>query len=174
MTPADLKLPWFVVNTRPQKEELVRVLLEQAGLEVFMPRILEWHGSRRRMRERMHLLFPGYVFVGMSVSRDYPRVRWTPGVKRVLGAGDMPTPIDRSLVEELQARMGRKGYLMQSPNLMPGDKVEVRHGPFVGLLGVVEGCTTGQERVRILLTLFERRTSVEMDQRDLLRVGHRV
>jgi len=174
MTPTDLSLPWFVVSTKPQKEELVRVLLDQAGLEVFIPRILEWQGARRRMREQVRLLFPGYLFVSMSVLRDYPRVRWTPGVKKVLGADNQPTPIDRSLVEELQARMGRRGYLVQRPHFEAGDKVEVRHGPFVGLLGVVEGCSSAPERVRVLLTLFERRTSVEMDQRNLLRVGNRV
>jgi len=165
---------WYVVNTKPGKEELVRVMLGYHGLEVFLPMVLEWSTGRRRMREQVRHLFPGYVFVRMSRQRDYPRVRWTPGVRRVLGAGDVPEPIDGSFVEEIAARMGHRGYLVQRPDLRAGDTIEVRRGPFSGLLGVVEAPSTARERVRVLLTIFERRTSVEMETRDLVRMGHRL
>ena len=49
--------------------------------------------------------------------------------------------------------MGHRGYLVQRPELRPGDPVEVRHGPFSGLLGVVEAPSTARERVRVLLDL---------------------
>lgn len=163
---------WYVVNTRPRKEELARILLEQNGLEVFVPRVLEWSPSRRRTRERVTLLFPGYLFVRLSLNEHLARVRWTQGVRRLLGPDGHPAPVDDALVAELSARMGERGYLVQRPGLDAGDRVEVRGGPFAGLLGVVETPCTAAARVRVLLTIFARRTTVEVDARDLLRVRH--
>lgn len=163
---------WYVVNTKPRKEAFARTLLEQAGLTVLMPRLLEWSPRRGKMAERVGLMFPGYLFVRMSVGRDYARVRWTPGVKRVIGAEDQPTAVEDALVEELVSRMGDRGYIVQKPDLTTGDRVEVRRGPFAGLLGLVEGPIGAAERVRVLLTFFSRRTSVEIDERNLVRLGH--
>lgn len=173
MTRPELNLPWYAVSTKPRKEELVRILLEQAGLPVFLPHVLEWSRSRRRMEEKVNLLFPGYLFVGMSLARDYSRVRWTPGVRRVVGPEEQPTPVENALIEEIASRMGQKGYIVQRPGLALGDRVEIRHGPLAGLLGVVEAPSTALERVRVLLTLFSRKTTVEVDGRDLLRIGNR-
>ncbi|HZI92806.1 MAG TPA: transcription termination/antitermination NusG family protein [Patescibacteria group bacterium] len=172
MIPAGPRLPWYVVSTRPRKEEFARMLLEQAGIAVFVPLVLEWSRSRRRTSEKVNLLFPGYLFVRMSLARDYARVRWTPGVGRVLGPDEHPTTVDESLIDEISARMGSKGYIVQRAELAPGDRVEVKHGPLAGLLGLVEGPSTAPERVRILLTFFARRATVEMDGRDVLRLGH--
>jgi len=163
---------WYAVHTKPRKEELVRILLEQAGLPIFLPHVLEWSPARGRTQEKVNLLFPGYLFVRMSLARDHSRVRWTSGVKRILGTPDQPAPVDESLILELEERMGPKGYIVQRPALQTGDRIEVRRGPFAGLLGVVERPSTGMERVRVLLTLFARGTTVEVEGRDLVRLGH--
>jgi transcription antitermination factor NusG len=170
---ATADLPWYVVSTKPRREELVRVLLDQMGLEVFLPMVLEWSRSRRRTKEQVNLLFPGYLFVSMSLARDLARVRWTPGVKCVIGPQEHPSRVDSGLIEDLASRMGSRGYIVQRPDLRPGDRVEVVRGPFAGLLGVVQTASTARERVRVLLSLFERGTAVELDGRDLLRVGTR-
>ena len=166
-------LPWYVVHTKPRREELVRVLLDQMGLDVFVPMVLEWSRSRRRTKEQVNLLFPGYLFVSMSVARDLTRVRWTPGVSSVIGPPENPSRVDAGLIEDLASRMGSRGYIVQRPDLRPGDRVEVLRGPFAGLLGIVQTPSTARERVRVLLGLFERGTAVELDGRDLLRVGTR-
>ncbi|HEY3176028.1 MAG TPA: transcription termination/antitermination NusG family protein [Candidatus Polarisedimenticolia bacterium] len=163
---------WYVVNTKPRKEEFARRLLEQGGFTVLVPRVLEWSRSRGRMKERVSILFPGYIFVRMSAGRDHASVRWTPGVKRVIGAHDGPAPVDDALVSELASRMGDRGYIVQRPGLAAGDRIEVRGGPFAGLMGLVEGPSSAAERVRVLLTVFSRRTTVEIDERNLVRLGH--
>ncbi|HET9481605.1 MAG TPA: transcription termination/antitermination NusG family protein [Candidatus Polarisedimenticolia bacterium] len=162
---------WYAVSTRPRKEELVRVLLCQAGLPVVLPLVLEWSPSRRRMREKVGLLFPGYLFVRFLAGRDLAKVRWTAGVRSVLGAGDCPTPVSDALIEEIVSRMAPRGYIQQRPELGPGEQVEVRRGPLTGLMGVVESASTSRERVRVLLTLFDRRTAVELELHDLARIG---
>jgi len=184
MKQRESRLPWYVVNTKPRKEEFVRIMLEQAGLEVFVPRVLEWSRTRRRVGEKVRLMFPGYLFVQMSVARHYARVRWMPGVRKVVGSQDRPSAVDSALVEELASRMGTRGYIVQRASLEPGDNVAVRRGPFTGLLGVVEGPSSAPERVRVLMTFFERVTPVEFHGRDLvgikpflggsilIRVGH--
>src|SRR2546422_6413846 len=111
MSGPELGLPWYVVSTKPRKEELVKMLLDQGGLPVFLPRVLEWSRSRRATVEKVNLLFPGYLFVRMSLARDYTRIRWTPGVKRIVGPEEQPTPVEDALVEEITDRMGRKGYI---------------------------------------------------------------
>ena len=164
---------WYVVSTRPRQEEFARVMLEQQGLEVFLPMVLEWSTGRGRMREQVRHLFPGYLFVRMAGPRDFPKVRWTPGVRHLLGTGQQPEPVDDALVAGIAELMGHRGYLVQRPELRPGDPVEVRHGPFCGLLGVVESPATARERVRVLLELFDRNTSVELEVKHLIRLGRR-
>ena len=84
---------WYVASTRPRREEFARVMLEQQGLEVFLPvSVLEWSTGRGRMREQVRHLFPGYLFVRMAGPADYPKVKWAPGVRRLLGAAMPRSP----------------------------------------------------------------------------------
>lgn len=164
---------WCVVNTKPKKEDYAARQLEVKGLEVFLPRI---EVARKRGSKKYHLLeplFPGYLFVKIKLVPDsVPKVNWTPGVRRLLCAEDIPLPVPDAAIDLIHRRIGPRGHLSPRPeeDFPAGSSVAVRYGPFAGLVGVVERPTSGRNRVRVLMELLQRETAIEFDAVDLERL----
>jgi transcriptional antiterminator RfaH len=87
---------------------------------------------------------------------------WSPGVKRIVSFGDRPAPLDGSIVQFLQEQTGSEGAIKARSKLRTGQEVEIRGGPFDGLLGIIQDPPDTKGRVRILLKLLSRQISVRM------------
>src|SRR5439155_389708 len=81
---------WYVVRSKARKEDYAVRQLERRGVQVFLPRILEWG------RDEVAPLFPGYLFVCIALLEQYYRVVWTPGVRSFVAFGATPTPLPDS------------------------------------------------------------------------------
>jgi transcriptional antiterminator RfaH len=146
---------WYVVESRPQQEQLAVRNLERQFPEVFLPTCIVKRVIRRRLVELVRPLFPRYMF--LSLDLDAPGCRWrsvygTFGVARILGSGERPQPIASRVVEELQQRCG-DGPLAD-PTYHIGEVVRICAGPWAEELGRVAGTAKG--RVYVLLFLFQR------------------
>jgi transcription antitermination factor NusG len=109
-------------------------------------------------------LFPGYIFVQCSLTPDLvSKVRWTPGVRRLLGDSEQPTTLSEGIVSYLREREGPRGFITAKPLLAPGMPVRLTSGPFAFLDGVIERPGSGHDRVRVLLYLLTTPISVEVD-----------
>ena len=165
---------WCAVNTKPRNEELAAISLQRKGVEVFLPKI---RVTRKRGLKRLTLhepLFPGYLFVQIAPNlKSVHQVNWTPGVRRLLCAGEYPVPVPDEAIELIRQRVGPRGYIIPrlEQKFPPGTTVAVRFGPFAGLVGVVERPVPARGRVRVLLELLNRQTPIEVDAVDLDRVG---
>jgi transcription antitermination factor NusG len=130
---------------------------------------------RKRRSQRMTVvepLFPSYVFVRMSLDPDpWYAVKWTPGVKRIVGVGETPTPVPSEAMQLLLDRCGGGDIIQWRLRLQEGDPVRVICGPFAGLEGILDRPTSGGERVRVLLHLLGSTTAVEMDVTDIEHVA---
>ncbi len=167
-------MQWCAVNTKPKKEDFAVRQLEAKGLEIFLPKILVIRKRGTAKSSLWEPLFPGYLFVRLIPEpAAVQRVNWTPGVRRLLCAGDTPVPVPDEAIDLIQRRVGPRGRLTPKPEggFPAGSRVAVRHGPFAGLLGVVEKPMSGRGRVRVLLELLQRQMAVEIDAVDLDRVG---
>ena len=157
-------LSWYAVQTKPRKERLLGAALQRAGLDTYCPRIRErrLHSGKKRLEEVP--LFPGYLFVRFQFPRDYPRIRWTPGLVRVITTGGSPVQIGEEMLAEIRRieRAGMRGRL-GTRSLAPGSRVRVVMGPFTGFEGRVETHLNGGERIRILLELFRRQAALDCD-----------
>jgi transcription antitermination factor NusG len=157
--------PWYAIQTKPNKERAVVAALSRAGLEAYCPRIRQW---RRRKRGRVRLeatLFPGYLFARLAFLQDYARVRWTPGLLRVVTSGSVALEVSEEMLNEVRAmeRAGNRGGLRPA-KLAPGSRVCVTDGPFAGFEGRVAESLGGGDRVRILIELFRRQAALEVDE----------
>lgn len=155
---------WFALQTKPHREQAVLNALERAGLETYCPRIRQWRRrAGRKVREECPL-FPGYLFVRLLFVRDYPRIRWTPGLVRVVMSGGTPVEITEETLSAVRKieKVGT-GSRLRALALTPGVRVRVTEGPFAGFEGLVAGTLSGGERVRILLELFRRQTALDCD-----------
>jgi transcriptional antiterminator RfaH len=162
-------LTWFVVSTKPRREQFAQEQLRRRGVETFLPRILEPSGSA--VRPTIAPLFPGYLFVHIDLEMQYFDVVWTPGVRKFVGFGPLPCAVDDAVVEFLYARVGREGILRVVPSFKQGDVVRIKHGPLEGLVGIIEHPVSGHGRVRVLMELLRRQTRVDVPQQIIERVS---
>ena len=158
MTPIDRD--WFVVRSKPRKEDFAVQSLERRGVVAFCPRIMEpvgWTNDWATVP-----LFPGYLFVHIELHSGYHSVMWTPGVKGFVSFGAMPTPLQPEIVNFLQQETGDDGVIRPSKRYQAGERVRIKRGPFAGLIGIIEKPCAERGRIRVLMDFLRRGTSVEL------------
>jgi transcriptional antiterminator RfaH len=145
---------WACAQIDRRHEALSLHCLALSSRDVYQPRIK----SRRRESEP---LFSNYVFV--AVEMQWHLIRWSPGVLKLIMAGDSPARIPDKIIAELKARE-RGGFVVLPKPVRPngggaqfqrGDQIRIARGAFSGLHGLVEGLRA-HERVAILLQTFGR------------------
>jgi transcriptional antiterminator RfaH len=151
---------WYVVRSKPRREEYAQDQLRRRGILTFLPRILE--PVRFRIEPAVGPLFPGYLFAHLSLGSQFTRVIWTPGVRNLVAFGDEPTPVDPAVIAFIQQRCGSEGIVQALPTFNHGDCVRVKTGPLEGLIGIVDGSVSAQRRVQVLMELLRRRTRVSV------------
>ena len=86
----------------------------------------------------------------------------TQGVTGFVGAGLKPTPISE---KEVQAIM--KFVAQEQPKFKTkfsvGEAVKIIEGPFSDFLGTIEAIDDEKGKVRVLVSIFDRETPVELD-----------
>lgn len=138
-------LRWYVVNTKPKKESQVERLFSEAGFTVYCPKYVH--------EKRVSPFFPGYAFLQFEFPGQYQLVKYTRGVKRVVGRDEGPTPIPDEVVQGIRDRErdGLIAFERYGEEPGPGDEIEVVEGPLKGLRGIFRKETGAGERVMILL-----------------------
>ena len=154
------KKEWFVVFSKPRKEEFAQFHLQSKGLETFFPQLMLPKFSRKS--KRIVPLFPNYLFVHIDLCLHYDQVRWAPGVKSLVNFGGRPVPLDDKIAEKLIEQSDDDGIIVAHSNLKVGQEVQIRGGPFDGVLGIIQKTADARGRVRLLMRLLSRRISVEV------------
>jgi transcriptional antiterminator RfaH len=154
---------WFVIQTKPKKEEEARSYLTTKGLEIFSPLLESFSGKNGRIFKTLNPLFPGYIFGKFDLDQDYALVRWGRGVRKVLGlGGSYPTPVSDEVVEIIKQRTDQNGIVRKTHHFKVNDVIRVKSGPMKDLLGIFERWVSDTDRVRILLNLIGYQPAVEM------------
>jgi len=154
------KKEWFVVFSKPHREEFAQSHLRLKGLETFFPRLMLPRFTYKS--KRIVPLFPNYLFVHVDLARDYDRVRWAPGVKSFVHFGSVPAPLDDNFAEDMLKQANCDGIIPAQSDLKIGQEVQIRAGSFEGLPGVVQRTPDARGRVRLLMELLSRRIAVEI------------
>jgi transcriptional antiterminator RfaH len=159
--------PWYVIRTKPHQEDIAVLNLRNMAVEVFYPRVKEKKVIRRKQREVIGPLFPGYLFGHFDLSTQYHSVKYARGVRNIVAFGGVPTPVDHEVVESIRAREQEEGLIiLRQPPLKPGDPVEILEGPFRGLVAIFERELSGRQRVQLLLDILahQARLVIERDK----------
>ena len=163
---------WYIIHTYVGHEDKVKNKLEQriksmdAGnriLRVEIPRENEIEirsGQRRTVEKKM---FPGYLMVQMAMDHEsWKVVRETPGVTGFVGDGKEATPLEDQEADRI-LKQKDEGVAQLKIRFKKGENVRVVDGPFTDFIGTVDEINMGKGKVKIMLTLFGRETSVELD-----------
>ena len=153
---------WYVIQTKPKKEEEAKSYLSTKGVEIFNPLIESFLSRNGKMNRELKPFFPGYIFGKFDLEQNYPLVRWAKGVKKVLGYGAYPTPIAEVVMEIIRERADAQGIVRLKCHFQANDLIRIKTGPLKDLLGIFERWISDSERVRILLNLLGYQPVVEM------------
>jgi transcriptional antiterminator NusG len=117
-------------------------------------------GQRRTVTRK---IFPGYVLVEMKLDDEsWHVVRNTPGITGFVGGGNKPTPLAEDEVKSILRQM-EEGAPQVKVGFKKGESVRVVDGPFTDFIGTVDEINVGKGKVKVMLSLFGRETSVELD-----------
>lgn len=137
---------WYVINVKPKKEFQVEKLFTEGGFTYYNPVY--------KQDNRVRPFFPGYGFLTFVFPDQYQMVKYTRGIKRVVGNKEGPIPIPDEVIQEIRAREIGGLIELEKHGLMPqvGDEIEVAEGPLKGLRGIFQKEIDEKERVMILLS----------------------
>jgi transcription antitermination factor NusG len=153
---------WYVIYTKPSAEDVAKDHLEQKKIHVFLPKIKEYRYSSKGKEAKIRPLFPSYLFAHMVYPDDYYAVIWAKGVKRIVGNGTEPTPLDDSIVDFFKGQTEEKGFIRPSPKLKIGDMVRVRNGALEGLIGIIDGSMDEKGRIKVLMDFLKEGARIEI------------
>ncbi|MGE0681852.1 MAG: transcription termination/antitermination protein NusG [Candidatus Binatia bacterium] len=151
---------WYVVYSKPRREEFAQLHLQRKGLEVFFPR-LSLPNPRPRQGQIVPL-FPNYLFVCLQLPEEYNYALWSPGVKTIVNFNNTPTPIDEEVINFLKDQADIEGVIKGHSNLTTGQEIRIKGGPFDGLIGIIQDPPNARGRVSILMQLLNRQVKVEV------------
>jgi len=153
---------WYVIYTKPSAEDVAKDHLEQKNIHIFLPKIREYRYSSKGKEAKIKPLFPNYLFAHMVYPDDYYTVIWAKGVKRIVGNGTEPTPLDDSIVDFFKGQTEEKGFIRPSVRLKVGDMVRVRNGALEGLIGIIDGSMDEKGRIKVLMNFLKEGARIEI------------
>jgi len=151
---------WYLIYTKPKNEDSVCCKFANCGFDVFNPKMKERKYIRRKIQQVISPLFPCYIFVKFDLLKDYRLVKYTRGVKRVVGTGDSPIRVPLEVVDSIRVRMEEGVVIIKALSFKPGEDVVIKEGPFQGFEAIFEKEMKGAERVSILLKAIDARVIV--------------
>jgi transcription antitermination factor NusG len=159
---------WYAAYTCANHEKRVADQLAERSVEHFLPTfesVRRWKDRKMRIEQP---LFPGYVFVRLSL-RDRFRVLQIPSVVRFVGFGSGPTALSNPDIEILRTSLLPELRASPHPYLKVGKKVRIVNGPLEGTEGILLR-RKNVLKVVISIDLIMRAASVEVDAADVERV----
>ena len=156
---------WYALYTKPHKELQVSNLLQEQGIETYLPTVRR--KIQRRDRPERVVYFPCYLFARVDFQAT-PRssIAWMPGMRRIVSFGENPAVVDDEIVSLVQRRLGdiqEVGY----GNLKKGDRVRITSGPLRDLEAIFDQPLSAAHRVRVLLDVMGRMTPADIDYSDI-------
>jgi transcription termination/antitermination protein NusG len=164
---------WYVINTYSGHENKVKANLEHRILSmnqaprfrrVVVPteQVIETKEGQKVQTEKRVL--PGYVLVNMDMTDEaWTVVKNTPGVTGFVGAGAKPVPLAQSEVDRiLHTGRGDGDRPRAQVAYALGESVKVTSGPLSDFDGEVVDVNADQQKLKVLVDIFERQVPVEL------------
>jgi transcription antitermination factor NusG len=153
---------WYCMNTHYKQEFMVETQIKALG---YSTELFPFSSDGKAKS-----LFPGYLFVRFNIQQDSWRRLWSlPGVRCIFSQGPQnPTAIPGRLLDICRFEL-RKITGDPDPNLpaiSEGDEIQLTAGAFRQFSGICS--KRSDERVSILLTIFGRPQTLEVNAADCL------
>ncbi len=170
---------WYAIHTyagyenavaRNLKQRIESLNMNDKIFDVIVPieKKIKVKGGKRVEEEEK--IYPGYVLVDMTVTDEsWYVVRNTPRVTGFVGSGVFPVPLAKDEIDNIFSRMSA-GTVKHNSGLVTDDAVIITDGPFKDLEGKVSEIDNDRGKVKVLVLMFGRETSVELDMLQIRRI----
>jgi transcription antitermination factor NusG len=156
-------MPWYVMHSKPNKEELLYEQLRSRNIDTYYPRIKVQPVNPRARKRKPY--FPGYLFIKADLDALGPStLRWMPGALGLVDFGSNPASVPDELLQAIQKKVEHINKLdeNQAERFRAGEVVTIQTGPFAGYHAIFDSRLPGHERVRVLLQMLsDRQVGVE-------------
>lgn len=151
---SDTELLWYILSIKPKHEQTVIKNLDILGVESYSPLYKRKKKIKKTKRDVVVPLFPGYLFCKFEFDEHYQKIRYTRGVKKVLGNKQSLWVIDDDKVEDIKKREEDGLVIMKKveEKFEPGMPIIVDEGDFDGWDGIFFEDLPDEKRAVILLT----------------------
>ena len=134
--------------------------------EIFVPyeKVIELKNNKKKVKEK--LFFPGYILINMDLNKQTQYlIENTQGVFSFVGPkGSEPVPLTDKEIKRIFGEVADKeGREILTTSYKVGDMVQVISGPFLDFSGHIEEVNDEKQKVKVVVSIFCRPTSVEMD-----------
>ena len=163
--------PWYVVQTKPADEYRVETNLTHQDIKVFLPQYESYHFAGSNSVRKIRPLFSSYLFARLDLELHYYNVKWTRGVRKILGNGGYPVPVPEDIIQAIVARMGEDNLVRMEEDFNEGDYVYVTSGPFKDLRGIFLRKMSDRGRVSILLNMISTGVPTQISRWRIKRVA---
>ena len=153
---------WYAIRVRSRSEKIAALDLGLKGFEVCAAVAPQRRVWADRIRVVDMPLFPGYIFANFDPARR-PEVERAARVASVVRFGGQCYPVDPVEIAAVRKIVGSGAEVQRVPFLQVGTRIEVKHGPFQGTVGVLVQIKN-QYRLVVAVTLLQRAVSVEIDE----------
>lgn len=160
---------WFLLTSKPHKDELAEMHLRNQGYDVYRPLAKRLRKQRGKMITRIESLFPRYLFIHLDngINDNWAPIRSTQGVNGFVRFGADAAQVPDGLIDGLKSQEKLLGErAIDLDRYHKGDKVIITDGPFKGLRGIFERYD-GEERVMILLEILHKQTTLAISPAQL-------
>lgn len=152
---------WYLVQCKPRESFRAEVNLNNQGYQCFHPT----YPVKRKVAGVVQLevapLFPHYLFILLNVMDNWSAIRSTRGVSKMVYFNSLPASLDHHIIEALQQQCTRFNGQSAEPVFKIGQRVVITEGCFKEIEAIVTA-TSGEERVTLLINLFNRQQYVEL------------
>jgi len=166
---------WYVVHTYSGYENKVKANLEKIVenrnmqdfiLDIVVPMMEEIEKKNGREKSTFKKVFPGYVLIKMILTDEsWYIIRNTRGVTGFVGPGSKPIPLTESEVLSMGVEQ-----VETVVDYELGDTVKVTEGPLENFTGVVEEINLEKEKVKVLVSMFGREITAELEFSQIQRI----
>lgn len=174
---------WYVINTYSGHEKKVEANLLQrfksapedvrfAFRQVVVPteHVVETDSNGKKVEKEQRTL-PGYLLLEMNIDNKnaWLLVRDTPGVTGFVGAGGKPQPLSRAEIARIMNTKpdedrpaGAAEPARPVIEFELGETVKVMSGPLSDFDGEISEINEEQQKLKVLVSIFERQVPVEL------------
>jgi len=166
---------WYVVRTFSGHENKVKNMidlevkdnekLQQKIQQVLVPteKVFEVRDGKKRSKTKN--FFPGYLLLQAELDaqvKDF--ILSTPSVMGFLGPQNNPNPLQPEEVKRIVGRINQDTDEERIETIFrTGDLVKIIDGPFNNFSGSVEEVNEEKMKIKVLVSIFGRKTPVEID-----------